>query len=272
MEICATTAWEEESDRQGLKAVKRWRGHPMVHTKRVQLAVRWLLALLAGEAGSAALERTLDWRVAHAPISLLVTADASPWGLGAVLSLVDGTPLEWLTSPVNEVDCAVLRIKFGDCSGQAVLEALALLVALRAWAPRWMGQRVRVHLRSDSTAALGALSKLASPTENVNTIAREVALDIAASTYGVEVATWGHVSGCLNDWADALSRLEAPEARVVPQALRSVSRAPLPKRSWLWWRARAGVAAHGAGLSSKGKTRTRNCGRKGATRQGSSTR
>ena len=184
-----------------------------------------------------------------------------------MLSLVDGTPLEWLTSPVNEVDCAVLCIKWGDCSGQAVLEALALLVALRAWAPRWMGQRVRVHLRSDSTAALGALSKLASLTENVNTIAREVALDIAASTYGVEVATWGDAAGCLNDWADALSRLDAPEPRVVPQALRNVSQSPLPKRSWSWWRARAGVAAHGPGESYKGKARLRHCRR--APRRGS---
>jgi len=147
--------------------------------------------------------------------------------------------LEWLACPIGDVDCWILNVVRGDCRGQAVLEALALLVALRAWAPRWCNQRVRAHVRSDSTAALGAVAKLASPTPNVNLIAREVALDVAASAYGMEACTWGHISGSLNDWADALSRLYAPEPRQVPDALARVPRTQLPLRRWSWWRTRA---------------------------------
>ena len=148
-------------------AAKKWSMHPMVHTKRVRSAVVWLLALLDGTVGDKALERVLDWRVALAEVSLIVTCDASPWGLGAILSDADGNPLEWLACPVSPLDCQILGVTVGDCRGQAVLEALALLVALRTWAPRWCKQRVRAHVRSDSTAALGAVQKLASPTPNV---------------------------------------------------------------------------------------------------------
>ena len=73
--------------------------------------------------------------MAMAAVSLLVTADASPWGLGAILSDAEGNPLEWLACPIGDVDCWMLKVVRGDCRGQAVLEALALLVALRTWAP-----------------------------------------------------------------------------------------------------------------------------------------
>ena len=234
----ATIADVARADLQRGGQRMRWRGEPMVHTTRVRSAVVWLLAFLSGAAGAAALQRTLDWRVALAPITLLVTADASPWGLGAILSLLDGTIVAWLASDVTELDCQVLKITFGDCSGQAVVEALALLVALRVWAPRWTGQRVRAHIRSDSVAALGALRKLASPAPSLNAVAREAALDIAASTYGVELTSYAHISGALNDWADALSRLSAPVPRSVPLALDEALRTEVPRRGAAWWRAR----------------------------------
>ena len=234
----ATIADVARADLQRGGQRMRWRGEPMVHTTRVRSAVVWLLALLSGAAGAAALQRTLDWRVAQAPITLLVTADASPWGLGAILSLVDGTIVAWLASDVTALDCQVLKITYGDCSGQAVVEALALLVALRVWAPQWSGQRVRAHIRSDSVAALGALRKLASPAPSLNAVAREAALDIAASTYGVELTSYAHISGALNDWADALSRLSAPVPRSVPLALDEALRTEVPVRGLAWWRAR----------------------------------
>ena len=195
-------------------------------------------ALLDGTVGDKALERVLDWRVALAEVSLIVTCDASPWGIGAILSDADGNPLEWLACPVSPLDCKILGVTVGDCRGQAVLEALALLVALRTWAPRWCNQRVRAHVRSDNTAALGAVQKLASPTANVNLVAREVALDVAASAYGLEATSWGHISGALNDWADSLSRLTAPEKKTVPKALAAVPRAHLAVRGLSWWRTR----------------------------------
>ena len=72
----------------------------------------------------------------------------------------------------------------------------------------------------------------------MNLGAREIALDVAASACGMEAMSWGHIAGCLNDWADALSRLEAPEPKLIPEALLKVPRAELAVRGWTWWPAR----------------------------------
>ena len=109
----------------------------------------------------------------------MVTADASPWGLGAVLSTVAGVPLAWITSEVTDGDCVMLRIVRGDCRALSALEGLALLIALRAWAPWWEHESLRAHVRSDCAAALGSVEKLASPSFAMNLLAREVALDVS---------------------------------------------------------------------------------------------
>ena len=126
-----------------------------------------------------------------------------------------------------------------------MLEALAVLVAVRTWAPHWTTAKARVHVRSDSQAALGALGKLSSPVPAVNAIAREVAVDVATSDYGLEPVSWGHVAGALNDWADALSRLHAPDAKVVPAVLAAFDPEEVPERTDAWWRASRGPAAVG---------------------------
>ena len=227
------------------KKAARWRGKQggkSVATSRVYTALDWLAALLSKEHRSE-LKRSVNWRTDMAAPSLLITCDASPWGLGAVLSTPEGFPLAWLASPVTKADAAFLGIQFGESSGQAVLEALAILVAVRTWAPHWTSAKARVHVRSDSKAALGALWKLSSPTPAINMIAREVAVDVATSDYGLEPISWGHVSGVLNEWADCLSRLTAPEPKYVPAALEAFEPETLPERTALWWRASRGVGA-----------------------------
>ena len=191
----------------------------------------------ARQGSRAALQRVLRWKVALAPPQFFITADASPWGLGAVLSDASGKPLAWMASVVTPLDCEIRSIKMGDCSAQAVLEALALLVAVRIWADKWMGANTSAHIRSDSAAALGSLEKLASPAPGINVIAREMALDIAWSDFGFEVLSWGHVAGVLNGWADALSRLKAPEPKAFPEALHGVAGSPAPPRTQEWWKA-----------------------------------
>ena len=99
---------------------------------------------------------------------------------------------------------------------------------------------------------MGALRKLSSPAPSLNAVAREAALDIAASTYGVEFTTYAHISGALNDWADALSRLSAPEPRPFPAGLAGTPRTKAPVRELSWWRAR----------DSEGMRRTRKAGSK----------
>ena len=71
---------------------------------------------------------------------------------------------------------------------------------------------------------------------------------MATSDYGLEPVSWGHVAGALNDWADALSRLHAPDAKVVPAVLAAFDPEEVPLRTKEWWRASRGPAALGSGL------------------------
>ena len=173
------------------------------------------------------------------------------------MSTMEGYPLAWLASAVTAEDAARLEIKAGDCSAQAVLEALAVLVAIRVWAPVWCGAKARVHVRSDSQAALGAMSKVASPVVAMNRVVREMSLDVAASNYDLEVMTWGHVAGSLNEWADALSRLEAPEPKEVPLQLAAFEATEVPQRGDAWWRASWGPRS--AQQSGSRRNRGRKC-------------
>ena len=113
---------------------------------------------------------------------------------------------------MTEADASFLGVSIGSSSSQAAFEALAILVALRAWAFVWASTKIAVAVRSDSMAALGALSKISSPAVAINKITRELGVDVAWSRYGVEV--WTHVPGKLNLYADALSRLHQPGSKV----------------------------------------------------------
>ena len=131
----------EEARQQGqsaaMKVKRRWRAKAsgaMVETQRVAHVLRWIRGLVTYRA-DLKLCRTQNWRTALSAPTLLLTCDASPWGLGAVLSTVGGFPLAWLASPLTAEDERALGIKIGDCACQTIVEALALLVALRVWAP-----------------------------------------------------------------------------------------------------------------------------------------
>ena len=226
-----------------------------VPTRQVMTALDWLHAILSAEHRDV-LGRTVNWRTELSEPSLLITCDASPWGLGAVLSTPEGFPLAWLSSPVSLTDVETLGLKYGESSGQTVLEALAILVALRAWARHWTTAKARVHVRSDSQAALGALSKMASPTPAVNLIAREVSVDVTRSDYGLEAISFGHVAGVLNEWADALSRLTAPEPKTVPAVLEAFPPEELKERDADWWRTSRGTRAIQRGLKRKPRARS----------------
>ena len=53
-----------------------------------------------------------------------------------------------------------LGIVVGSCRSQAVTEALAELVALRAWFPTMFQGKTTIVVRLESQAALGALARL----------------------------------------------------------------------------------------------------------------
>ena len=209
------------------------RGEPAVETSRVLVSLAWLRAFLQRAVGVGELGRTVDTRIWMQGPTLRITCDASPWGLGAVLE-VAGSPAAYLEDPLTAMDEDKLNIQIGSCKGQAVLEMLALLVAMRAWLPMWASARCEVTVRSDSQAALGAALKLASPSPVINKIARETGLDVASSKYGVDF--FKHVPGKCNEWADALSRLHQPGGKaVLPAALLGCERTPAPQRNKEWW-------------------------------------
>eukprot|EP00972_Heterocapsa_arctica_P040350 5944765-Heterocapsa_arctica.AAC.1 len=72
---------------------------------------------------------------------------------------------------------------------------------------------------------------MSSPAGAINAIAREVAIDVAASRYGVDV--WTHIAGVDNVLADALSRLNDPAwsgSKAFPTELAIVPRTPCDLR------------------------------------------
>ena len=185
--------------------------------------------------GTGELGRTIDTRVWMQGPTLRITCDASPWGLGATLE-VEGRFEAYLTDALTSEDAKGLGFVIGSCKAQAIVETLALAVALRTWLPSWSAARAVVRARSDSQAALGALKKGASGSPAINRIVREIALDIALSKYGVDFVE--HVRGKDNDVADDLSRLDEPGAgRKVSWVLEKCRRSPVQARDAQWWEA-----------------------------------
>ena len=157
--------------------------------------------------------------------------------------MINQRPEAWFSTCIEDLDIEVLGIQRGESSGQAALESMALLIGLRAWPQFWKEEKTLVLTRSDALAAIGALLKMSSPSVPVNTVMMEIALDCADGLCEVEVV--GHIPGRLNVWADALSRLEAPEPdrKEVPEALLSVTRVDPGERGRGWWRTRGGQEA-----------------------------
>jgi hypothetical protein len=122
----------------------------------------------------------------------------------------------------------------GEAAYNTTWEALAVLVAMRLWREA-IDTRLSVEVRSDSLAALGAIAKrTAAPTATgLGLVVAELALDEAELDTGIDVLT--HIPGISNTWADALSRLEAPESKEVPSELREVPRAVPPRRREAYW-------------------------------------
>jgi hypothetical protein len=167
---------------------------------------------------------------------VIITTDASPWGFGATLHL-QGVLVAALTDELQEDDLARFNLQKGDCRGQSLWEAMAELIAARTWKDWWLGQPWSLCLRGDSTAALGALGKLSSPSQQMNAVCREMALDLAEGAYRVTVLE--HVEGKLNLLPDCLSRLCEPgSAKQRPVELVGVKFTEVERRSQAWWRTR----------------------------------
>ena len=204
-------------------------------TRQIWIPLAWIQAFLAGSSGTIERFFTLDAYL-RTGYSVVVTTDASPWGLGAVLEF-DGKIVAFFSSPINEVDRCILSLDtVPSSSDQQVLEALALLVALREWASEWTNRRVQLSVRSDNVAALTLVCKMQPHSDRMGLIARELALDIAASSLAPDEAL--HIPGLANTAADVLSRLHQPNTKnpALPEYLSADLRWECMPRPRHWWR------------------------------------
>ena len=139
-------------------------------TKQILVALHWLLAFIRGQQGVVC--RIFNFNCCYgltAPVK--ITCDASVWGIGGWISFGD-TPIGFFHDIISPDDAVVLGHERGEKEGQQAFEGLALLVAVRLWAPLWKSKRVHFTLRSDNVGALTIFSALKTSSEPMNLIAR----------------------------------------------------------------------------------------------------
>ena len=229
----------------GAKTSKRRHVSHWVNTTQARHGLKWLLRFFSGREGPITrayrhLIPESDW--------LVISVDASPWGLGGVL-MANGTPVAWFADWLHNEDVTILAARRADPAFQTAWEALAILVAVRLWlSPLHDG--VRVEIRSDSFSAMSASIRGASRSPTVRRILCELALDDAELVGSVNLFT--HIPGVSNKWPDALSRLYSPEATLVPPQLQQVPRTQVPVRTILsFWRSLQCVSGESEGGRNK---------------------
>ena len=96
--------------------------------KQVNNALRWLKALLALQSGQPGLRKVYSWSPSQRAV--LIQTDASPFGLGGVLS-AGGKLVAYFSEHLSEADFNLFGSTRGDPAFQSEYELLAVLVALR---------------------------------------------------------------------------------------------------------------------------------------------
>ena len=198
---------------------------------RVDHALRWLEALLARRRGTMTRRFKFDDQMAEG--KLVIDVDASPWGYGGVL-YVNGVAQKFFCDSISEADRLRFGIQIGDPKDQALLETIAVLIAVRLWLGAVRAHLWTVVVRTDSTAALGAAARLRSPDPRMNAVIRELALDLAEGRYPLDVVD--HVAGVDNDVADWCSRTSQPGASGArPRVLDAAEESTAAPRDAAWW-------------------------------------
>ena len=119
-----------------------------VWRQQLEVPLRWIKAFMDGNINTLTRVFTLGEYLDEG-VKVKVTTDASPWGIGGFISF-DGRVVAYFHDALSSLDFAMFAHARGDHTGQQTWEALALLVALRLWAPLWKGKRVVITVRSDS--------------------------------------------------------------------------------------------------------------------------
>ena len=218
-----------------LRAAMKAKASPtgFIWTKQILHVLAWIQALLGGAVGNLTRNYMVDSYFKRNE-EIQINLDASPWGLEGYL-LQGQSVISWFACPISAEEASVLGMEIGSSAGQQVAEALAALVALRAWHCHWKERQVTVRIRSDSVSALVLVLKLKTSGRGTSIIAREVALDIATACYQPMVVE--HVPGLANKTCDALSRKYQPGvAFELPQILAQQDELVLTKRTAEFYR------------------------------------
>ena len=149
-----------EEDR-GPQAARRQGGshHALVYRRTVETALRWILEFWSPDVR---LARTFGAPLRQAEIEFAF--DASLWGLGGILvHRKSHVVLQFFAATLDELDESRFGFRIGECTAQAVLEALAILCGLKLWAWLLKDAQGICRVASDSIAALSAMRKMASP-------------------------------------------------------------------------------------------------------------
>ena len=125
-------------------------------------------------------------------------------------------PLSHFSDWLHEEDFRRFQARRGDPAFNTLCEAMAILVALRCWAPRFTHDAA-VTVRSDSHGSLSAMAKLSSPSPSLNLVMAELALDASESPCGLTpVDVLVHIPGVSNTVADPLSRAYSSLSSCIP--------------------------------------------------------
>ena len=202
------------ADRTDKRTKKR-----LIPVKRLGIAVTWLKFVL---------EDSRKLTIRRIPLDVnktrwAITTDASPQGLGGILLGQLGPAdsafqvMDAFEAKITRAEAELLGIEHKEASGQAILECLAVVRALKLFG--YLFAKHRVLIRSDSTVALGMASKLASNTPTINWLAAEISL-LLEKQQVLELIPH-HIPGKWNVEADWLSRWHERADRPRPIALKN---------------------------------------------------
>ena len=110
------------------------RGRPLpthlVFVSQIKRDLAWLHAFMTRQRGT--LVRTHLWTPRSADRRVRISVDASPWGIGGVLSK-GSRPVAYFADTISDEDLRRFQASRGKSDFNTVWEALAVLVSLRAW-------------------------------------------------------------------------------------------------------------------------------------------
>lgn len=143
----------------------------VVHTRRIEPALEWIRHLLRGK-GILFVRAVRAFRNTSGAI---IIADASMWGLGAILIVNDAIE-EYFSKPIPGEFIRRTGATPGVPKHMTLWELLCLLLAARIWLVRFpLGTIVRV--KADNLGALYLLAKGKGSSPELSMVAGEIALD-----------------------------------------------------------------------------------------------